>query len=107
MQKVNDSLRGYSHNVHKRDHFVCRYCGLDGTLSFANWLAPSWDHLLPTGDPNRDNEDFIVTACLFCNGADNRYFDHTKRRNGFGQPLATRQPSRFIQQRHHAPSTTP
>jgi hypothetical protein len=75
-----DALRGYVFPVHKRDNFMCRYCGLDGTQSFAHWLSLSWDHLLPQGYPNRDNLDYIVTACMFCNTADNRYFDHAEQR---------------------------
>lgn len=80
MPGFTDSLRGYALEVHRRDDFRCRYCGLDGTASFAAWLSLSWDHLLPKGNPNRDNPDFIVTACMFCNTADNRYFDLADKR---------------------------
>lgn len=80
MAGYTDALRGYAFPTHQRDSFTCRYCGLDGTQSFANWLALSWDHLLPKGHPNRDNPDYIVTACQFCNTADNRYFDLAARR---------------------------
>ncbi|MEA2582408.1 MAG: hypothetical protein QOF33_493 [Thermomicrobiales bacterium] len=69
--KFSDSLRGYAHAVLKRDRFTCRYCGLDGTI-WPNWLYLSWDHLLPKGNPKRDDPDFIVAACLFCNTAANR-----------------------------------
>ena len=75
-----DALRGYAFRVHSRDGFKCRYCGLDGTLAFGSWLSLSWDHLLPKGHPQRDNLDYIVTACLFCNTADNRYFDLAEKR---------------------------
>lgn len=80
MPGFTDSLRGYAFEVHKRDGFRCRYCGLDGRESFANWLSLSWDHLLPKGSANRDSLDFIVTACMFCNTADNRYFDNALKR---------------------------
>jgi hypothetical protein len=80
MPGFDDALRGYALPVHKRDGFRCRYCGLDGTASFAKWLSLSWDHLLPRGHLNRDNLDFIVTACMFCNTADNRYFDMAEKR---------------------------
>ena len=80
MPGFDDALRGYAFPVHQRDGFRCRYCGLDGTASFANWLSLSWDHLLPSGHLNRDNLDFIVTACMFCNTADNRYFDMAEKR---------------------------
>jgi hypothetical protein len=75
-----DALRGYALAVHRRDGFRCRYCGLDGTTSFAAWLSLSWDHLLPKGHPERDNLDYIVTSCMFCNTADNRYFDQALSR---------------------------
>ena len=80
MATVSDALRGYAFQVHQRDNFRCRYCGLDGTRSFSTWLSFSWDHLLPRGHPDRDNVDFIVTACMFCNTADNRYFDNAVKR---------------------------
>ena len=71
MAQFADSLRGYAYPTHKRDGFVCVYCGLDGKL-WPNWLYLSWDHLLPEGHPNRDNPDYIVTACRFCNELCNR-----------------------------------
>lgn len=80
MPGFTDALRGYAFPVHKRDNFKCRYCGLDGTASFANWLSLSWDHLLPGGHTERDNLEYIVTACMFCNTADNRYFDNALKR---------------------------
>ena len=44
MAAFNDSLRRYAFPIHKRDHFKCRYCGADGSQSFATWLTLSWDH---------------------------------------------------------------
>ncbi len=64
----------------QRDKFICRYCGLDGKEAFASWLSLSEDHLLPKGHPKRDDPDFIVTACQFCNVADNQYFRRAKER---------------------------
>lgn len=75
MASFGDSLRGYSYEIHVRDGFRCVYCGLDGHESFAQWLTLSSDHLLPNGHPNRENPEFIATACQFCNTAANRYFD--------------------------------
>ena len=71
MAKFDDALRGYAHPILKRDDFICRYCGLDGK-QWPNWLYFSWDHLLPVGHPQRDNPDFIVAACRFCNESHNR-----------------------------------
>lgn len=80
MARFDDALRGYALAVHRRDGFRCRYCGLDGTESFTHWLSLSYDHLLPRGHPLRDEEEYIVTACMFCNTADNRYFDLAEKR---------------------------
>lgn len=80
MVSFSDSLRGYAFGVHQRDGFKCVYCGLDGSRSFDMWLTLSWDHLLPKCHPDRDDPDFIVTACNFCNTADNRYFDRAQER---------------------------
>ncbi len=71
---TDDSLRGYGHRIYERDNFTCRYCGVDGRTSFDVWLTLSVDHLLPKGHPLRDEEEFMVTACKFCNTADNHYF---------------------------------
>ncbi len=70
-----ESLRGYSYETHKRDSFVCSYCGLDGKESFEKWLTLTQDHLLPPRDPRRNDREYICTACSFCNTADNHYFE--------------------------------
>lgn len=98
MPKFGDSLRGYAYSIHLRDHFCCRYCGLDGTKSFQNWTSLSWDHLLPKGDPRRNNPDFIVTACMFCNTADNRYFGQAVARNLKFENIS---PDDLVEQRQH------
>lgn len=80
MVKFTDALRGYAFEILRRDGFRCQYCGLDGTRSFERWLSLSWDHLLPKGHPSRNDPEYIVTACMFCNTADNRYFDLALKR---------------------------
>jgi len=96
MTRYDDSLRGYSFKIHQRDNFTCRYCGADGRKSFDTWLTLSSDHLLPKGHPDRNNPDFIVTACLFCNAADNRYFDQVEKR---GLKLDNLTPTELIAQK--------
>ena len=96
MPGFDDALRGYAFPVHERDSFCCRYCGLDGRTSFSNWLSLSWDHLLPKGSMERDNPDFIVTACMFCNMADKRYFEMAERR---GLTLEGLTPDELVAQR--------
>jgi hypothetical protein len=96
MPDFDDALRGYAYPIHKRDGFRCRYCGLDGTQSFAQWLSLSWDHLLPKGDPRRDDLEYIVTSCMFCNVADNRYFDLAEKR---GLDFDSLTPDQLVAQR--------
>ncbi|MFC1896940.1 HNH endonuclease, partial [Thermodesulfobacteriota bacterium] len=80
----------------QRDGFKCRYCGLDGRESFDNWLSLSWDHLLPKRHSERDNTDYIVTACLFCNAADNHYFQLAEKR---GTSFDGKTPDQLVAQR--------
>jgi len=80
MPSFTDALRGYAFPIHKRDKYKCVYCGLDGTQSFSNWLSLSWDHLLPKEHPLRDDFEYIATACMFCNVADNQYFVKASKR---------------------------
>ena len=91
-----DALRGYAFETHKRDKFICQYCGLDGSESFEKWLSLSIDHLLPKGHPLRDKPDYLVTACMFCNTADNRYFSQAKKR---GLVFDGRTPAQLVEQR--------
>lgn len=96
MAKFTDALRGYAYSVHQRDNFVCRYCGVDGKRSFDVWLTLSWDHLLPKGHPSRDDPNFIVTSCFFCNVSDNRYFDLAAKR---GLTFDGKSPEELVAQR--------
>jgi len=91
-----DSLRGYAYEVHKRDGFKCRYCGLDGSASFENWIRLSLDHLLPKEHPERSNPQFMVTACMFCNTADNHFFRHATKR---GLKFDGMTPEQLVEQR--------
>lgn len=96
MPKFDDALRGYAFETMKRDGFRCRYCGLDGTDSFSNWLALSEDHLLPKDHPDRNNREYIVCACNFCNTADNRFFDQAATR---GLRFVGMSPEDLVEQR--------
>lgn len=96
MRKFTDALRGYALAVLQRDGFRCRYCGLDGTASFSAWLSLSWDHLLPRGHANRDDPAYIVASCVFCNAADNRYFDQASKR---GLRFDDLTPAQLVEQR--------
>ena len=71
MPKFADALRGYAFPTLRRDGFVCTYCGLDGT-GWPNYLYLSWDHLVPRGHARRDDPDYVVAACTFCNALHNR-----------------------------------
>ena len=60
--------------VYQRCGFRCVYCGLNGHDSFDNWLHLSKDHLFPQGHEKRDDPEFIVVACRFCNESMNKLF---------------------------------
>lgn len=96
MARFGDALRGYAFPIHQRDAFKCVYCGLDGSASFAAWLSLSWDHLLPKGHPSRDDPRYIVTACQFCNVADNQYFAQAIKR---GLSFDGKTPEHLVAQR--------
>ena len=96
MDRFYDSLRGYSFAIHQRDHFKCRYCGADGTQSFEVWLTLSSDHLLPKNHPERNNPEYIVTACMFCNTADNHYFEKAEH---LGLAFDGMTPEELVEQR--------
>lgn len=91
-----DALRGYAFPAHNRDGFRCVYCGLDGAASFEAWLSLSQEHLLPKGHPKRDDLTYSVTACGFCNWADNWYFRHAATR---GLTFDGKTPKELIEQR--------
>ena len=93
MPSYTDSLRDYGHRIHQRDNYTCRYCGVDGRKSFDVWLTLSVDHLLPVGHPDREKDAFKVTACQFCNTADNHYF--TK----YGLKFDGMSPEQLVEQR--------
>jgi hypothetical protein len=80
VSQFTDSLRGYGFEIHRRDGFRCQYCGWDGSI-WPNWLFLSVDHLLPKDHRDRENSEFKVTACFFCNVADNHYFQRADERN--------------------------
>ena len=95
MPAYTDSLRGYGYPIHKRDRFRCKYCDL-GCSTWPNWLALSVDHLLPKDHRLRDETSFIVTACMFCNTADNQYFKQAGRR---GLNFDGMTPQQLVEQR--------
>lgn len=51
----------------KRDHFRCRYCGLDGKASFENALVMSVDFVTPRAHKGKKDPTNLVTCCRPCN----------------------------------------
>lgn len=96
MISYSDSLRGYGDRIFERDNFTCRYCGADGGKRFEVWLTLSVDHLLPVGHVNREDVDFKVTSCQFCNTADNLYFS---KREKYGLVFDGKSPEQLVEQR--------
>ena len=66
---------------------------LDRALGLGSRARTLW---LPKGHVLRDNEDYIVTACMFCNTADNQYFNHAQRR---GLKFDNVTPQQLVEQR--------
>ncbi len=53
--------------VLERDHFCCRYCGLDGKASFENALVMSIDFVMPRAHKGRKHPSNLVACCRPCN----------------------------------------
>jgi 5-methylcytosine-specific restriction endonuclease McrA len=53
--------------VFERDHYTCRYCGLDGRASFENWLVLTVDFVHPRVKGGKKSDENLVTACQPCN----------------------------------------
>lgn len=51
----------------ERDHYCCRYCGLDGKASFENALVMSVDFVVPPAHKGKKNSSNLVACCLACN----------------------------------------
>ena len=51
----------------ERDHFCCRYCGLDGKASLDNALAMSVDFVVPRAHKGRKDARNLVACCRACN----------------------------------------
>jgi len=51
----------------ERDHFCCRYCGLDGKASFENALVMSVDFVMPRAHKGKKAPSNLVACCRPCN----------------------------------------
>ncbi len=51
----------------ERDHFCCRYCGLDGKASFENALVMSVDFVVPRAHKGKKSHANLVACCRPCN----------------------------------------
>jgi 5-methylcytosine-specific restriction endonuclease McrA len=51
----------------ERDHFCCRYCGLDGKASFENALVMSVDFVVPRAHKGKKAPSNLVACCRPCN----------------------------------------
>ncbi len=82
MPNYDDALVEFDDDDMRRYDFKCCYCGLDGTVSFANWAQLAKDHLLSAGHPSRSDHEYVIYACSFCRSVSNHYFG---RITEFGQ----------------------
>jgi len=51
----------------ERDNFVCRYCGLDGRVSFENALVMRVDFVVPRARKGKKESSNLVACCTPCN----------------------------------------
>jgi len=51
----------------ERDHYRCRYCGLDGMTNFENSLIMTVDFVLPRARKGKKDPKNLVAACRPCN----------------------------------------
>jgi 5-methylcytosine-specific restriction endonuclease McrA len=51
----------------ERDNYRCRYCGLDGMVSFENSLVMSVDFVVPRARKGTKDPTNLVVACRPCN----------------------------------------
>src|SRR5260370_11872315 len=51
----------------ERDHFCCRYCGLDGNANFENALVMSVDFVQPRARKGKKDPANLVACCRPCN----------------------------------------
>jgi len=53
--------------VFERDKGFCEYCNLDLLQDFTHYYFAEVDHLLPNGDPRREDTQYMALACRACN----------------------------------------
>jgi 5-methylcytosine-specific restriction endonuclease McrA len=58
---------GEGRKILERDGYVCRYCGLDGRVSFENALAMRVDFVIPRARKGKKDANNLVACCSPCN----------------------------------------
>jgi len=53
--------------IHKRDNYICQYCGRDGLASLDDWHNLTTDHFIPSKHGGMDEEKNLITCCHYCN----------------------------------------
>lgn len=59
--------RAEGQKILERDHYCCRYCGLDGKASFENALVMSVDFVMPRAHKGKKDSANLVACCRPCN----------------------------------------
>jgi len=62
------------HPVHRRDDYICQYCGKDGLASLDNWGETTIDHVVPKKHGGTDDQSNLVTSCSYCNAIKGQRF---------------------------------
>ncbi|KAA9345965.1 HNH endonuclease [Adhaeribacter soli] len=81
------------HNIMKRDHFQCQYCGTSKNLTL--------DHLMPRSRGGKSSWTNLITACGRCN---TRKGDRTPEEAGLTLKQLPKKPSLISFLRQHATS---
>ena len=58
--------RGEAERILERDHFRCRYCGLDGKASFENALVLYVEFVVPRARKGKNDPSNLVACCRAC-----------------------------------------
>jgi len=59
--------RPEAEKILERDHFRCRYCGLDGKATFENALMMYVDFVVPRAHKGKKDPSNLVACCRPCN----------------------------------------
>ena len=69
---------GEGRKILERDGYVCRYCGLDGRVSFENALVMRVDFVIPRARKGKKDANNLVACCVLARREELRKVWHAK-----------------------------